>query len=137
MKDSNLTKQWNEILDVLNIDPDLDLIGGVIRTDVNIEQMKDIVEKAPDYINLKGKHNYSPSLNQFIEFCETNPQFVMEAVLVEPERDDYRVDVDGVKAPVNTENTTILYDWINSFDDSIDDPSEYGTYNGNIRAWWD
>ena len=133
---SDLQNQFNEILKILDKENE-EIIGGLIYdNEVLLSQLEAIKEIAPDFWNDTSTHNNSPSCIQILEFMRKNPQFVAETYIVNPERDDYRFDIVGVKAPTSKENKIILYDFINSL--GVDNqPDEYGEYQGYIRAWWD
>jgi len=128
--------QFNEILKILDKENE-EIIGGLVYdNEVLLSQIEAIKEGAPDFYNDNRVHGDSPTCKQILEFMQNNPQFVAETHVVAPERDDYRFDIVGVKAPTSKENKLILYNWINSLD--IDNqPDEYGEYKGYIRAWWD
>lgn len=134
--DENLQNQFNTILKILNKTEE-DIIGGLVHIDdLTVEQLHAIIEAAPDFYNGDRNHNWSPSNNQFDKFITENPQFILEAYVVNPKREDYRFNIVGVKAPSNKENKVLLFDFINSLG-TDNQPDEYGEYNGFIRAWWD
>ena len=132
----NVQDQFNEILKILDKE-DEEIIGGLIYDDeILLSQLEAIKEAAPDFWDDNRTHENSPSCIQILEFMRENPQFVAEAHIVDPERNDYRFDIVGVKAPISKENKVILYDFINSL--GVDNqPDEYGEYSGYTRAWWD
>lgn len=138
--EEELENQWKAILEILGED-DSEMVGGLIYTDITIDQFDSIQEKAPLFVQ-EGGHNGSPTTEEFVKFCRTNPQFIMEIYAVTPERSDYRIDIVGVKAPDTIENKNILYKWTNEVitENNIRDiiePTELGEYGGFIRAWWD
>ena len=136
--DKNLNTQWEEILKIAGVN-ELLMIGGLICVDLNKDQINNIMEKAPDFITLDDSHNYSPTRQQFIDFCNENPQFRLEAYLVSPARPDYRVDLVGAKALSNERNRDILLKWVEDLTDNgnIDIPDENGIYDDEVRVWWD
>ena len=90
----------------------------------------------PDFWDPKMAHNDCPENETLLKFIEENPQFVAEIGIAGPDRDDYRLEIVGIKAESNKDNKVILYDFINSL--GIDNqPDEYGEYQGYTRAWWD
>lgn len=134
--DENLQNQFNTILKIVNKTEE-DIAGGLVYINaLTVEQLHAIIEAAPDFYDKNRDHNWSPTCEEFDKFITENPQFVLEAHLVVPTREDYRFDIVGVKAMDTKENTKILYNFINTLDVNKQ-PDEYGTYNSFIRAWWD
>lgn len=128
-------KQYKDILEKLNIPEDEEL-GGLIYLDLNKDDIKEIISHSA-FSDTDISHNYAPVTQMFINFINDNPQFIAEGYLVNPNRDDYRFEIVGVKAKANRENKEALYDFINSLPDGLAQPDEYGDYEGYVRAWWD
>lgn len=80
--------------------------------------------------------NNSPSVDEFLEFCETNnvtgKEVIFEAYIV-TNREDARVIVEGIRLnPILTSNE-VKKNFIKSFHHA----DEFEAYDENYRAWWD
>lgn len=134
--DPNLQEQWDTALNILGLEDD-DIVGDYIYFDhATIEQLHALITAMKDFWDPEMAHNDCPGNETLLKFIEENPQFIAEIGIAGPDRDDYRLELVGVKAESNKENKVILYDFINSL--GIDNqPDEYGEYQGYTRAWWD
>lgn len=134
--DPNLQEQWDTALNILGLEDD-DIVGDYIYFDhATIEQLHALITVMKDFWDPEMMHNDCPGNGVLLKFIEENPQFIAEIGIAGSDRDDYRLEIVGVKAESNKENKVILYDFINSL--GIDNqPDEYGEYQGYTRAWWD
>lgn len=115
---------------------DKDPVGGMFMETISLEQLKTLLDKAPDFIKLDKSHNYSPTVEQFIKFGEKNDKSVFETYIFLPKhRDDYRITVTAVLLPYTEKNVNKIIDWIGKC--KLTYPDEFGEVRKQIRAWWD
>lgn len=133
-----IEEEYGSILSVLEINPDEeDTIGGILYLDISGKEIEKIKEIAPLHYAEGIGHNGAPDNDTFLEFLLANPQFEAECYLTTPDRDDYRIEIVGVKAPYNDKNIDILDDFLRNLPGEYEEPDEYGEYQNKIRAWWD
>lgn len=143
-RDIEALEQWGYIDGIAGLDADdekdLDSVGLVVK-DLTIDQLNQIIKKAPVFIDLDGKANMRPYLRDFVNFAKKNPEFILETMLVWPERSDYRVEVDGIKAPDSEKARKKLRKFIKEIVErkpgDVSEPDEFHIYEGMVRAWWD
>jgi hypothetical protein len=69
--------------------------GGIIRVELTEYQLDQLFEEK--FIDPKGTQNYSPSNKEIYDFIRKSPiPFKALAYTVSPEREDYRVSLEGV-----------------------------------------
>lgn len=139
---------FDVIIDIFGIDRGKDYFGagGTVRFDedenVNYEKLNRVLnnDDAKEYIDLKSRQNGGPSIQEFRDFLEANKDmpFYLEGYVVVPEREDYRLTIDGIGVDAkNTEAVERLRNWIDN-SKTFDKPDEYDEFDGNVfRAWWD
>lgn len=121
-----------EYLELENEEP----IGGMFTKTISLEQLKTLLNNAPDFIDLNGAHNDSPTVQQFLNIGEINEDSTYEAYIFLPKyRDDYRISIVAVLLPYTDENVSTMIEWLKK--NEIQHPDEFFEYKGNIRAWWD
>ena len=110
--------------------------GGCARADVSYVQMKKLVDE--DYISLDENQNDSPTTEDFmnaIQGYENNVTF--EIYAIEPEREDYRVTIDGISIHFSDKDKDALSFFVEQwrYADEFNIYEQNGEYY--IRAWWD
>ena len=131
----DIYSQYDALCNYLNLGKERS--KDLILLEVTGEEIQKMIELAPDFWQGEESWNEMPTQNEFLAFLKEHPDFRAEVNLVNPNlREDYRFNVDAVKAINTPKNTKILRDWIDSLD-YIAEPSEFFEYKGDIRAWWD
>ena len=105
--------------------------GGVIRfTDLTLEQLKRLIEG--HFIWLNETQNDSPSTMEFLEFMERYPMVTCHGYAVSPDRDDYRVTIEGLsyKGLVNRELSDAFLGLCKHADN-------LSTLQTDLYSWWD
>ena len=105
-------------------------LGGCrsIEALTNLE-VKWLVENG--YLDVNDAQNYSPTAGEFWRFLDKYPDFTAFGYAISPDREDYRITIEGIKAPEFPETKEKLVDFFNlcRFADELElDPP---------RAWWD
>lgn len=136
-----LNNEWAEVEKIMQFtDEDKNDLerSGLVRKDISAETYKQLMQVAPDFIDLDSQVNMRPKIKDIYEFCLANPEFVMECQFVWPERSDYRIEPEGLYAPDNGKARNKLNAFIDSVQSpDVSEPDEHDVYDGNIRAWWD
>ena len=79
----------------------------------------------------KERQNYSPSTAEFLEFLNENDEFTAIGYVVSPNRDDYRLTIEGVEAYGCDERQ--IYNFVNMFRKA----DEFEMTPVYQRAWFD
>ena len=102
-----LTKNnWQKAFDMLNEYANVDdkFYGGVCSYKfLSFEGVKKLVENK--YLNLTERQNYSPMVKSWIKFIENNnlqDKVFFHGYIVEKNRFDRRISIEGIQADVNT-----------------------------------
>lgn len=123
------TKQDNERYKLLNVNKE-DGFGGYTRYDfANIETLKTLIQKG--YLNPHEAFNDSPCVFEFIEFMEKYPEFKAHGYIVDNERDDRRISIEGVRGyPQSAEAAE-------AFEDMFHRADEFNTSEDEFYCWYD
>ena len=119
-------KRRDEILGIAN----KKYMGGIIHFEaIDVQTLKLLIDE--DFIELDEAQNCSPTTKQFYEFMCEHPQVKAEGYAVSPERDDYRVTIEGLNCHENTtkELKTQFTEFCNDADEFQITPF--------LRSWWD
>lgn len=102
-----LTKNnWQKAFDMLNEYASVDdkFYGNVCSYKfLSFEGVKKLVENK--YLNLTERQNYSPMVKSWIKFIETNnlqDKVFFHGYIVENNRSDRRISIEGIQANANT-----------------------------------
>ena len=89
--------------------------GGIREFEnVHADTIKKLVSLG--YADLQARYNNCPTLKTFIDFCERYPEFSLHGFAVSNDRDDCRIDVEGVYLGEPVDNGTHrLLDWTKIF----------------------
>lgn len=132
--------QFKKVLEIINKTYDEDHFGIIYFTDVTLDQISQIKEQTPLFIeDWDTSWNDAPTAYELIDFVKANPEFTFEGFVTIPEEreGECRVNLTAISAPETNENVTNLYAWINNSENEFMEPDELYTRGGNIRAWWD
>lgn len=99
------------------------------------EGLKLLIEKG--YADPEDRQNSAPSIGEFLEFMKAHPRFGAHGYIVTPERDDYRVSVEGLSCcGADIEDIVAFTNEYAHADEFSIDQSEEG--EGYVcRCWYD
>lgn len=123
------TKQDNERYKLLNANKE-DGFGDCTRFDfANVETLKTLIQKG--YLDPHEAFNDSPCVFEFIEFMEKYPEFKAYGYIVDNERDDRRISIEGVRGyPQSAEAAE-------AFEDMFHRADEFNTSEDEFYCWYD
>jgi hypothetical protein len=111
-------------------------LGGIRNFTCHLELLKKLVDC--NFAAIDECQNYSPSIKDFLDVAENMTSDVLfECYAVSPERDDYRITVEGVSVIIKDSNYKDLTLFIESFHDSDEFSIEHIDSEYHLRAWWD
>lgn len=116
---------------LLNISGDYTM-GGVERFDnLSADTLQTLIDEG--FADPDDTQNNSPSLQEILDFIREYPEFKAHGYAVSPERDDYRVSLEGV-AGVVERSSDAFSEFVDMFRDA--DAFEISE-SGNCYAWYD
>lgn len=89
-----------------------------------------------EFVDPEETQNNSPSTNEFLSFLKTHQNFTVHGYVVEKERSDYRVSIEGLELkshPIRNIGLEDTVDFIN-FSKCADELSASLTH---LRSWYD
>lgn len=110
--------------------------GGCRRGIISYDVLKQLMDE--HFIDKTECQNDSPTAQDFLDYTEFfRDDTTFEIYAISPERDDYRVTVEGVQVDIDdTEHDKItscveVFHWADEF--------SFDHYDGkyHLRAWWD
>lgn len=102
---------------------------------VTVETLQKLVDL--DVLELDDAQNDAPTAGEFMEYMRNHPEMNVTAhgYVVTPERDDYRVSIEGLNANPTTHEDLLSFMWeFDSADDMCGDEKD-GIYSA--YCWWD
>lgn len=104
--------------------------GGIRRFErLDLERLEELVKN--DFVDLGERQNYSPTIEEFRFFLQNYPNYYLNGYTASPDRDDYRISIDGIgadEAPATQPDTVAFVQLCRDADEfSIEPP----------HAWWD
>jgi len=79
----------------------------------------------------EDNQNDSPTIGEILKFLKANPSFTAHGYAVTPERDDYRISIEGVEGHTGDEQQ------ISEFIKMFGDANEFSAKRGKQYAWYD
>lgn len=119
-------------LDILGIE-NREWSGGCIRFSCNYNHMKELLILRQ--IDLSDHHNDSPTVREFLEFCDRNDcheSVTFGGYVITEQRSDARVSFEEIYLDVSDSSPNALLDFVDRF--RLADEFEL---KGTLRAWWD
>ena len=105
--------------------------GGIRRFDgITKDQLKLLLDKK--FINPDEKQNACPSVSQIYEFMTKYPDYQAHGYAVSPEREDYRVSLEGVMKNGPSESKEEMHDFTKLFRNA----DEF-QMNDKMYCWFD
>ena len=104
--------------------------GGIERfSNLSVDILKILIDEK--FISLDECQNCSPSTEQFYNFLLEHPCFTAHGYAVSPERNDYRITIEGIEGIPKTDKDAL--DFVN-FAKRAD---ELDCTDSNYFCWWD
>lgn len=111
-------------------------VGGGIRyfTGMGPKTLRNLLEEG--FAEGAERHNAAPPIAELLGFMEAHPGVFAIGYAVDPERDDYRVSVEGLVLafPYTDEQERSFREFCGSADELFLTDSVVGH---GLRAWWD
>lgn len=124
------TKRRDEII-FGDYKPEAYKLGGIRRFEnLTLEQFKLLYDEK--FIDPEDCQNSAPSAEDFINFMQENPQFTAHGYAVSPERNDYRVTIEGLDLDGETSEETKF-----NFVHFARHADEFTYEQHRLRCWWD
>lgn len=128
----DFNKNYERRDEILNIDVDWDNNNGGIERFENIDVKVLETLLLEKFIDPSDRQNESPSVKEFYDFMCKYPQVLAFGYAVSPNRDDYRISIEGIYVPQN-KVTTKLKEEFRELSKNADEVY----YDGELYAWWD
>lgn len=110
-------------------------LGGCKNFQCSYETMKQLVDE--NFIEPDECQNYSLSTKDFMDVLENIPNVEFLAYAISPDRDDYRVTIEGVEVEIPDTN----FDEITLLVESLHYADEFSFHHTGdsyyLHAWWD
>lgn len=107
------------------------------RLELSYSQVKALV--VLDLINRLDNQNYSPTIEEFLDFCEDNntsdEEIIFECYIVSGDRDDRRLTIEGIRLLIHLASEKAKEKFILNF--RMADEFDICNQDGYMRAWWD
>jgi hypothetical protein len=84
------------------------------------------------FIDPSDRQNESPTMQEFLGFMRKHPAAVAHGYAVSPNRDDYRVTIEGLRVPAKD----VTWELEEAFAEFCGNADELVT-NGELYSWWD
>lgn len=128
--------QFNQILTILNIANKEFIDYKLDINSISFEQINSIIDLAPDFYDENSSTENGIPNKDFVNFINSNVQFLIEAYLISPNSDNPILQINGIKAPHSIDNVTLLNNFISNYRDTVNPPDIYEIQEGFIRAHW-
>jgi hypothetical protein len=99
-------------------------------SELTVEDLEELVEKK--FADPEMNQNDSPTIGEFLEFVKENPGFTLHGYIITPNRNDYRVSIEGLQFLGEASKATIL-----AFTNFVQGADEIEANDQVLYAWWD
>lgn len=107
-------------------------MGGIRRFEkLPVEKLKELVDL--EFIDPDDGHNAAPVTQTILEFMTLYPDYTAMGYVVSVQRDDYRMNVDGVEKDSGTSTAAELEDFKTTFGDA----DEFTADDDEMYCWFD
>lgn len=105
--------------------------GGIRHFEnLDADTLKQLLDEG--FIEPEEVQNYSPTTMEFYEFISAHPNFTAHGYAVSPNRDDYRITLEGIECHESCDAKTMReFIELCRFADELSMNDEY------MYAWWD
>lgn len=119
-------------------DRDYIIFGASIGTDYDImsfsqltgEKCKELMDE--NFADPEDRQNEAPSFKEFTEFCLKYPKVTAYGYVVNPNREDYRVTIEGLDYKGKTSKQMII-----DFTSLCEDADDFVANNDELFCWYD
>jgi hypothetical protein len=88
-------------------------IAGIKKFDnLDLQKLELLIKE--NFLSLSDKPNYGPKAEDFYKFVKSNPDFKVSGYAVSPEREDYRISLNGVELKRSPTKEEVI-DFVNLF----------------------
>jgi hypothetical protein len=84
------------------------------------------------FLDLYDAQNNSPTAREFLRFVEEHPKFTVFGYAVSPDRDDYRVTIEGCET-----GKILSAEDVADFSDKFSGANEFSVSQNGARCWYD
>lgn len=112
-----------------------DYFAGCKRFVCGLDKMKQLLEEG--FIDPNESQNDSPTTKEFIEYAEDFDNVMFECYAISPDRDDYRITIEGINLIIPDADYDKIATAIALFRyaDEFSFDHNYNEYM--LHAWWD
>lgn len=108
-------------------------LGGICRIPrMAAADIKYLLEEK--YADPEERQNFSPTIKEFYDFLVSHPDFYAFGYAVSPQREDYRISIEGVRCDKDIKVSELI-DFVHFAKDA--DESGFDTSANSYYAWWD
>ena len=105
--------------------------GGIRHfKNLDVDALKHLLDEG--FIDPEEAQNDSPTTMEFYEFISAHPNFTAHGYAVSPDRDDYRITLEGIECYESCDTKTIR-----DFIELCRFADELSVNDGCMYAWWD
>lgn len=117
---------------VLGINVDWDgHVGGIVRLDrIGVTTLETLFRER--FVDPNDSQDEAPSASELLAFMQKHPEVLAHGYAVSPDREDYRVTIDGLSVQSSFATAELKL----AFLEFCKDADELDLKNG-LRAWWD
>jgi hypothetical protein len=106
-------------------------LGGIAHfEDVSVLTLKRLLELG--YADAEDAQNDAPTYEQFLEFMDAHPKCKAHGYAVSPDRDDYRISIEGVGM-----RGRVTRAMLQNFTDFARHADEFYADSKGLYCWWD
>jgi hypothetical protein len=104
--------------------------GGVAHfKGLSHEKLQELVDK--NFAEVDDTQNSAPSLGKFLEFMKNHPSFLAHGYVVNKDREDYRVSIEGLEGKSKNEEEMKAFVELQTY------PDEFESVSGEQWCWYD
>ncbi len=127
----NNKKQQDKLRhEILNIEYDSKHYDVKYVKDISLEQLLRLIDE--NLIDVEEAQNNSPTVEEFINFLKDYPKFKAHGYIVTPDREDFRISIEGLKVEEDLTTEEIL-----AFSNKFHNADEFQVTTNYARCWWD
>lgn len=122
-------EQDQERYNLLNVST-INGFGGCTRFRfANSNVLKELVKKG--YLDPKDKQNDAPTAGEFIKFMEKYPEFEAHGYIIDNEREDRRISIEGLSGYPQSEEAK------EAFEEMFSEADEFNIEDDEYYCWYD
>ena len=107
-------------------------LGGVRHySGLNLKDLNKLIKLG--YADLDEEQNFAPTIGEFRQFMEEHHGYTAHGYVVSPNRDDFRVSIEGIEKDTGYETAEELEDFISMFRHA----DEFNVSKTGMYCWYD